>query len=116
MQRSHPLRLRLLPLPLGPGPSDIGFIVQPKDLDKALAARHTLLHRTIPAQRFLTAAFPYRSPLSFMVGYWKVDPLLRGYRAAHHLQRSWAATMNEGPTILYLQPVVPVGGSQAGNR
>ena len=102
--------------PSSPGPSDIGFILQPKDLDKALAIRHTLVHRTIAAQRFLTAVFPYRSPFSFIVGFWKVDPRLRHYRDEHHLRRTWAATLNQGPTILYLQPLVAVDGSQPADR
>jgi hypothetical protein len=92
--------------PSSPGPSDIGFILQAKDLAKALAIRPTLVHRTIAAQRFLTATFPYRSPFSFIVGFWKVDPRLRRYRDEHHLQRTWAATLNQGPAILYLQPLL----------
>jgi hypothetical protein len=31
-------------------------------------------------------------------------------------QRTWAATLNQGPTILYLQPLVAVDGSQPADQ
>ena len=85
-------------------PAQIGFIVAKTDLPRISQMANPPRYRVIPAGEFLTAALPYRSPFSFMVGYWKVDPKLREYRAANGLKQTWAATINEGPRILYLQP------------
>jgi hypothetical protein len=46
----------------------------------------------------------------------KIDPRLRGYRDEHHLHRTWATTLNQGPKILYLQPRVAVDGSQPADQ
>ncbi len=97
--------------PPGAAPSQIGLLVGAADVAKAMAIPNRPSHRTIPAQRFVTTRFSYRSPLSFMVGFWKVDPALRQYRAANNLQQTWAGTINEGRTILYLQPVEPIANS-----
>ena len=84
--------------------NQFGFIVSSTDIAAIMAAPNAPLHRTIPAQDFLSAALPYRSPLSFMFGFMKVDPKLREYREEHRLRQTWAATLNTGDTIVYLQP------------
>ncbi len=85
-------------------PSQIGFIVAAPDVPRIAQLANAPRHRVIAAGEFLTATLPYRSPLSFMVGYWKVEPKLSAYRETHGLRHTWAATINEGPRILYLQP------------
>jgi hypothetical protein len=84
--------------------NEIGFIVSSADLPKILALPHPPLHRTVPQQQFLTTSLPYRTPFSFLIGFWKVDPALRDYRAHNGLKETWAATLNTGKTIVYLQP------------
>ena len=44
------------------------------------------------------------SPLSFVVGYMKVDPALTRHRAAHGYIRTEAYAMNDGDRIVYMQP------------
>ncbi len=62
--------------------------------------------REIPAGLFLTVRFPWRSPLSFVAGYFKVDPALARHRAARGYLKVEALARYDGDTILYMQPVV----------
>lgn len=89
--------------------TQIGFVVAATDLDRIAKLPHPPLHRTIPAQAFLTTSIRYTSPISFMIGSLKVAPRLDEYRAANGLKQTWAATINEGRTILYLQPIEASG-------
>jgi hypothetical protein len=89
-------------------PSQIGFLVSQEDLKRILTLPNPPFHRTIVAQRFLATSIPYRSPVSFLVGFWKVDPRLREYRERRGLKHTWAATINTGDTIEYLQPYEPI--------
>ena len=40
-----------------------------------------------------------------MVGFFKVDKALAEYRKAHGYKKVEAMTINEGKTIVYLQPI-----------
>ncbi len=62
--------------------------------------------KVIGARRYLVAQFPWRNRLSFMVGYMKVDPALARYRDAHGYKKVEAIALNDGDTIVYMQPVV----------
>lgn len=84
--------------------NQIGFVVNASDLDAIMRIPNPPLHRTIAAQEYLSTALPYRSPFSFIVGFMKVDPKFREYREARGLGQTWAATLNTGDTIVYLQP------------
>lgn len=60
----------------------------------------------IPAEPALAARFPFKHPLSFVVGFLRVAPALSAYRAAHGYRDGPSYTLLEGDTILYVQPVV----------
>lgn len=84
---------------------EIGFAVE-----GALPAQLTLLAaeakvREIPVQRCMVAEFPWRNPLSFVVGYFKVDPALAKHRNAHGYKKVEALALNNGDVIVYMQPI-----------
>jgi hypothetical protein len=60
----------------------------------------------VAAQHCMVTEFPWRNPASFMVGYLKVDPALSAYRAAHGYKEVEALALNDGNTIIYMQPIV----------
>ena len=54
----------------------------------------------------MVSEFPWTSRASYMIGYVKVDPALTKWRAAHAYKKVEAFALNEGKTIVYLQPIV----------
>jgi len=62
--------------------------------------------KDIPHQRALVVEFPWRSRLSFLVGYLRVDPALRAHRKKAGYQEAPAFALNDGARIVYMQPVV----------
>jgi hypothetical protein len=88
------------------GRGEIGFAVEgvPPEILTALAGKARV--RQIPAQQCMIVEFPWRNPMSFMVGYFKVDPALADYRGAHHYRKVEALALNNGAVITYMQPVV----------
>jgi len=88
------------------GTGEIGFAVEGTTPAQLAALPDKTADRTIPAQRCMAVEFPWRNRLSFMVGYVKVDPALAAWRAAHGYRKVEAMALNDGGTILYLQPIV----------
>jgi hypothetical protein len=87
-------------------PNEIGFEVLGEDASKLGALDASLLQRTLPAAPSLVARVPWKHPASFVVGYFKVVPALKGHREAHGYQDGPSYTVNLGDTILYVQPIV----------
>ena len=90
-------------------PNEIGFALTTRVGDETrarLAATDGVRLREVPRQRALVARFPWRSRLSFLVGYLKVDPALRAYRQKAGYKDAPAYALNEGTTIAYMQPVL----------
>jgi hypothetical protein len=54
---------------------------------------------------YLVTEFPYRNPLSFFFGYFKVNPALETYRRTSGIKNRYAIARNDGSVITYLQPV-----------
>ena len=88
------------------GRGEIGFSVEAASADQLRALGDKARIKEIAAQRFMVAEFPWRNPMSFMVGYMKVDPALADYRRAHEYKKVEALALNDGKTIVYMQPVV----------
>ena len=88
------------------GAAQIGFAVGDLTDEQTAALNSKASVREIPEQECITARFPWRNPLSFIVGYLKVDPALARHRAANSYRKVEAMALNEGPTILYMQPIV----------
>lgn len=87
-------------------PSEIGFAIASEDAPRVAAHDPSLHVRELPAQPALVARFPWRHPLSFVVGFFKVVPALTAARAARGLRDGPSYTVNLGDTILYVQPIV----------
>ena len=85
--------------------AEIGFIIESADSARVAQAGGSILVKTIPAQRFITTTFPWKTSLSYLVGFMKVDPAFVKYRESHGMRKTWAATEHEGDSILYLQPI-----------
>jgi hypothetical protein len=93
--------------PEGAGkPNEIGWEVAEEHAQALAALDASLLQRTIPAEPCMVARFPWKHPLSFVVGFFRVDGALRAHREAHGYQAAPAYTLNEGAAIAYIQPVV----------
>ncbi len=102
-------RIRPFDLYYPPGagdPNEIGWEVAEEHAAALTTLDRSYLQRTLPAQPCLVARFRWKHPLSFVVGFFKVDRALKAYREARGYQAAAAYTLNEGQTILYLQPVV----------
>ena len=87
-------------------PNEIGFVISEKDMERLPGKTGSMKFRVIPAQRYMKTTFPFKNRLSFVVGYFKVDPALASYRAAHGYGPSLAIARNDGDQITYLQPVL----------
>jgi hypothetical protein len=88
------------------GRGQIGFSVEGVSGDQLGALGDAASVKVIGAQRYLVTQFPWRNRLSFMLGYMKVDPALARYRDAHGYKKVEAIALNDGDTIVYMQPVV----------
>ena len=90
------------------GSAQIGFAVEGAPEAKLAALSGEAKIRDIPAGRCMKAEFPWKNPMSFMVGYMKVDPALKKHRESHGYKKVEAMTLNldQEKSILYLQPVV----------
>ena len=90
--------------PVGRGiQNQIGCVVDRAVGPEVLGAE--TFFRPIPAQRYVVAQFPFHNPLSFIVGYFRVDPAFKEYRKAKGLPESSAMVILDGDTIVYLQPL-----------
>lgn len=87
--------------------TEIGFIINSQDTIR-LGDRRGFQFKMIPEQTYMVTEFPFRNRLSFMIGYFKINPALKKYHEAHGYRQTAAMTINAGSTIIYLQPVVPI--------
>jgi len=85
--------------------NEIGFAVGEADAARAASLDASFLQRTLPAEAALTVRFPWKHPLSYVVGALRVIPALRAYRAANGYQDGPSYTLHDGDTILYVQPI-----------
>ena len=93
--------------PEGAGkPNEIGWEVAEEHAQSLATLGSAYLQRTLPAQPCMVARFPWKHPLSFVVGFLRVDGALRAHREANGYQAAPAYTLNEGKQIAYIQPVV----------
>jgi hypothetical protein len=81
--------------------NQIGFVVD-RPVALAVLGAETFF-RPIAAQRYMVASFPYRNPLSFMLGYFRVEPVFKAHREAKGYPETNATVILEGDSILYLQ-------------
>jgi hypothetical protein len=88
-------------------PNEIGFVIPEREGAK-LTSLKELSRRVIPRQRYMVTEFPLRNRLSFFVGYFKVDPAFAEYRKQHSYDSALAIARNNGKTITYLQPAIPI--------
>ena len=88
------------------GRAEIGFEVDNAAQSKLAALGEGIKVRELPVQRYMYTIFPWKNPASFMVGFFKVDKALGEYRKSHGYKQVEAMTINEGNTIVYLQPIV----------
>jgi hypothetical protein len=91
------------------GHSEIGFLVAPRDTAFLASLAPGWQRRVIPAAPSMTVRFPWKSPLSFVVGFMKVDPALRSWRASHGYRAAPAYVIHEEETSLYIQPIARSG-------
>lgn len=87
------------------GRGEIGFAVEGASPEQLAALKANAKVREIPVQRCMAAEFPWRNPMSFMVGYFKVDPALAKHRSAHGYKKVEALALNNGNVIVYIQPI-----------
>lgn len=88
------------------GRAEIGFAIESALPRQIGALSDQAKVREIPARRCMVARFPWRNALSFIVGYLKVDPALTNYRTAHGYSKVEAYSLDNGDTIVYMQPVI----------
>lgn len=85
--------------------NQIGFVVERAQAQEVLGINS--FFRNVPAQRYAVAKFPFRNPLSFLAGYYRVGPKLKAYRKDKGIAESSTMVILEDGFIVYLQPVVP---------
>jgi hypothetical protein len=83
--------------------NQIGFVVDRAVGPEVLGTDS--FFRSVPATRSAVARFPFRNPLSYVVGHYRVDAALREYRREKGYEERYAMVILEGDTIAYLQPV-----------
>lgn len=83
--------------------NQIGFVVD-RTVPFELLGAETFF-RPIPAQRYAAARFPFRNPLSYVLGYFRVDPVLKEHRQQKKYAESSVMVILEGDSILYLQRI-----------
>ena len=88
------------------GHAEIGFAVEGYIPEQIAFPADVAKVRTISAQQCMAVTFPWRNPLSFIVGYMKVDPALAKHRKERGYAQSEAYSLNNGDTITYFQPIV----------
>jgi len=80
--------------------AQVGLAVE--DVQLSLMLSNGTATRTVPEYQHIAAAFPWKSPLSYIVGYYKVDPELQKYRMMNGYDEAEGMTLHEGDHILYL--------------
>jgi hypothetical protein len=49
--------------------------------------------------------FPFENPLSYLIGFYRVIPLLAAHRAERGYRNGLSYTLHGADTILYVQPI-----------
>jgi len=93
-------------VPGSDSPNEIGFVISENDMKQLQQKTTSMKFRTIARQQYMKATFPFKSRLSFVIGYFKVDPAFAQHRAAHGYAPSLAMALDDPDEITYLQPVV----------
>ncbi len=88
------------------GRAEIGFEVEGATHTTLASLGDGIKVRELPVQSYMYTIFPWKNPASFLVGFFKVDKALAAYRKSHGYKKVEAMTINEGKTIVYLQPIV----------
>ncbi len=88
------------------GSGQIGFLVKEFEPLKLKTLEPEIKSRIIPAQLCMVTTFPWKNPLSYIIGYLKVDPEFKAYREKHGYKEVWAATRHDGEIITYIQPIM----------
>jgi hypothetical protein len=86
------------------GSSQIGVSV-PAEARPKLLALHDVQVRDLYAERGLVAEFPWRSPLSFLISYLRVNPAFERYRETHGYDVAPAWVLLDGGRIVNMMPV-----------
>lgn len=86
-------------------PNEIGFVVSETDMQQLQQKNRSMKFRVIPRQQYMKATFPFKSRLSFVVGYIKVEPAFGQHRATHGYAQTPAIALDEPDKITYLQPI-----------
>ena len=86
--------------------AEIGFAVEISSPGQLITLGEQTKVREIPVQHYMVSHFPWRNKMSFIVGYMKVDPVLKKYRSEHNYKTVEAYALNNGDTIDYMQPAV----------
>ena len=85
------------------GSAQVGLSIE--DVELSLMLSNGTATRTVPESEYMSALFPWKSPLSFLVGYYKVDPVMQAYRLKKGYPGAEAMTVYEGDHILHLQRI-----------
>lgn len=83
----------------------VGFVVDRVVPNDVLGS--DTFFRPVPSQRSMVARFPYRNPLSYAVGAWRVDAALERHRQQQGYADGHVMVILEGDAIVYLQPIAP---------
>jgi len=87
------------------GTGEIGFAVYGVSSDRLASLGDVAKVRTIPAQRFMSASFPWRNHMSLIVGYLKTNHALAAYRATRGYSKVETLALTDGDRIIYMQPI-----------
>lgn len=88
------------------GSGQVGFLVREFEPAKLKSLEPSITSRIIPGQRCMVTTFPWKNPISYIMGYMKVDPEFSAYREKHEYKEVWAATRHDEEVITYIQPIL----------
>lgn len=89
------------------GSVQVGLAVE--DVQLSLMLSNGTATRTVPEYNYIEAVFPWKSPLSDIVGYYKVDRELQKHRAMNGYDQAEGMTLYQGDHILYLARIKDEG-------
>lgn len=89
----------------GDGSAQIGLVVEDVQLNLMLSNGTTT--RNLVEDRYAVVSFPWKSPLSYLVGHYKAKVELKNYRSANGYDQAELVTLYQGDSILFMQPVKP---------
>jgi hypothetical protein len=97
--------------PPGSGrPNEIGFAVDETEWPALAQLQSKYQQRDIPRALSMTVQFPFENSLSYVMGYFRVMPLLAAHRAEHEYHDGLSYTIHGDDRILYVQPIEGGGG------